>query len=134
MKKTTIVMLGLIIVLLIVISFWGGINFTEIKEKVNSVKNNLTLTQDSLKITIRNISEARKDITFAKKTIEQTNIELEQLNNKLKKELINIENSFRQLEGKRKLMNEKIAGIKNDIPGESKVLKEPVYQKLGADK
>ena len=134
MKKTIIIMLGLIIVLLIAISFWGGINFTEIKEKVNSVKNNLTLTQDSLKITIRNISEARKDITFAKKTIEQTNIELEQLNNKLKKELIDIENSFRQLEGKRKLLAEKIAGIKNDIPGKSKVLKEPVYQKLGAEK
>ena len=69
MKKTIIVMSGLIIVLLIVISFWGGINFTEIKEKVNSVKNNLTFTQDSLKSAIQNIDEVRKDISLAKKLL-----------------------------------------------------------------
>ena len=69
MKKTIIVMSGIIIVFLIVISFWGGINFTEIKEKVNSVKNNLTFTQDSLKSAIQNIDEVRKDISLAKKLL-----------------------------------------------------------------
>ena len=39
-------------------------------------------------------------------------MQLEQLNNKLKKEIISIENNVRQLEAKKKLMDEKMARIK----------------------
>lgn len=134
MKKTTIVMLGIIIILLIVLSFWGGINFVEIKEKVNSVKNNLTLTQDSLESTIRNINEVRKDMALAQKTIEQANMDLKMLDDNLKKELIEIRSNVRLLEEKRKSMDEIIVQIKNNIPGDLKILKEPEYHKLGAAK
>jgi chromosome segregation ATPase len=134
MKKTLIVMLGIIIIVLVVLSFWGRINFIEIKEKVDSVKNNLTLTRDSLKITIQNINEVRKDINLAKKTIEQANKDLEQLSNNLNKELNNMKTNIKVLEEKRTLVDGKIAKIKNNIPGQLKILREPEYKKLGADK
>ena len=131
MKKTTIVMLGIIIILLIVLSYWGGINFFEIKEKVNSVKNNLTITQDSLKITIRNINEVKKDIARTQKIIEQ---DLKKLENNFKKEFIDIKHNVGLLEEKRKSLDKKIAEIKDKIPGHLKVLREPEYHNLGAEK
>jgi biopolymer transport protein ExbB/TolQ len=134
MKKTVIVMLGILIIFLIIISIWGGINFIEIKEKVNSVKNNLILTQDSLKNTIKNINEARKDIIKAKETIEQANTDLEKLNDNLKKELVDIRSNVKLLEKKRELLDGRIAKLKENIPGDQKVLKEPDYHKLGAEK
>ena len=134
MKKTTIVMLGIIIILLIVLSYWGGINFFEIKEKVNSVKNNLTITQDSLKITIRNINEVKKDIARTQKIIEQANMDLKQLENNFKKEFIDIKHNVGLLEEKRKSLDKKIAEIKDKIPGHLKVLREPEYHNLGAEK
>ncbi len=134
MKKTIIVMLGIVITFQIIISIWGGINFIEIKEKVNSVKNNLILTQDSIKNTIQNINEVRKDIVKAKKIIEKSNIDLEQLSDNLKKGIITVRNNIRLLEEKRKSLDERITRIKENIPGEPKILKEPEYHKLGAEK
>jgi biopolymer transport protein ExbB/TolQ len=134
MKKTMVVMLGIIIILLIVLSIWGGINFIEIKEKVNSVKTSLTVTQDSIKETIKNIKEAKKVIVSAERIIEQANTDLEYLNDNLKKGLNEIRIDVKLLEEKRKLVDKEIAKIKENIPGKNKILKEPEYHKLGVVK
>ncbi len=134
MNKTINIMLGIIIILLLAISIWGGLNLKEIKEKVNSVKNSITVAQDSIKETIGNINRARKEIIEAEKTIEKANADLAEAHYKLGKELNRMKDNMKLLEGKRKTSDDKIARIKNIIPGDEKILKEPEYQKLGAVK
>lgn len=132
MDKKVLVMLGLIIVILIGLSIFGGINFSEIKEKVTTVKNSVTSAQDSIKETIKNINKIKDAVAEAKTTIDQTNLDLIQMNKKLRLEFNKIKSSVNELEEKRKLLDSTIAKIKEQIPGEPKELKEPQYKKLGA--
>ncbi|MFZ0454263.1 MAG: hypothetical protein WCE54_07520 [Ignavibacteriaceae bacterium] len=134
MRNTIVLMLGIIIILLIILSIWGGINFAEIKEKVNSVNTGLTVTQDSIKETIKNINEARNAISEAKESIESANLDLEKLNIKLDKEFMDIIRKVKLLQENKSLLAEKIESIKKDIPGDLKVLREPSYQKIGGSK
>ena len=131
MNKTITILLGIIIVFLILLSIFEGNNFSEIKSKVTSVENNVASASDSIKETIKNINKVKDAITSAQETIDRINIDLNKMDNKLKQEFINIKSGLKELEEKKKSLDMEIAKLKDKIPGDSKELKEPKYQKLG---
>jgi predicted nucleic acid-binding Zn-ribbon protein len=69
-------------------------------------------------------------IAEAKRTIDETNLDLVAMNSRLKQEFNKIRTSVKELEEKRKSLDEEIAKIKDKIPGEPKELKEPQYHNL----
>lgn len=127
MDKTIKVMLGIVISILIALSVFGGVNFSEIKEKVTSVENRVTNAQSGIKESIKNIDSVKNAIVEAKAIIDQTNLDLDEMGKKLRWEFNQIKSTVKDLEEKRKTLDEEIAKIKEKIPGDQKELPEIIY-------